>query len=128
MKTILIQPPRFCLQTGMPDGISNLKSLLGLILDSLTMEYVGIFYGHLVFFVAILYILWPSGIFYGYLTFFTRFGMLYREKAGHPFFSRPLGMYISFLFVFFKKLPPYIPRYVRIPRQDSISRTKHLPS
>jgi hypothetical protein len=128
MKTILIQPPRFCLQTGMPDGFSNLKSLLGLILDSLTMEYVGIFYGHLVFFVAILYILWPSGIFYGYLTFFTRFGMLYREKAGHPFFSRPLGISHFCSFSLKNYHPTYIPTYVRIPRQDSISRTKHLPS
>jgi hypothetical protein len=30
----------------------------------------GIFYGHLVYFMAIRYILWPFGIFYGHLVYF----------------------------------------------------------
>jgi hypothetical protein len=30
----------------------------------------GRFYGHLVYFTAICYILWPFGIFYGYLVYF----------------------------------------------------------
>jgi hypothetical protein len=49
------------------------------------MEDVGIFYGHLVYFTSIWYILWPSGICYGHLEYFSRFGMLYREKSGNPF-------------------------------------------
>jgi hypothetical protein len=48
------------------------------------MEDVGIFYGHMVYFIAIWYILWPLGIFYGYLVYFPRFGMLYHEKSGIP--------------------------------------------
>jgi hypothetical protein len=42
------------------------------------MENVGIFYGHFVYFMAILYILWLFGI------IFSRFGMLYQEKFGNP--------------------------------------------
>jgi hypothetical protein len=34
------------------------------------MEDVGKFYGHLVYFASIWYILWPFGIFYGYLVLF----------------------------------------------------------
>jgi hypothetical protein len=53
---------------------------------------VGIFYGRLVYFNAILYmyfvviwyILWLFGIFYGYLVHFSSFGMLYQEKSGNP--------------------------------------------
>jgi hypothetical protein len=35
------------------------------------MEDVGIFYGHLVYFTAIWYILRPFGVFYGYLGYFA---------------------------------------------------------
>jgi hypothetical protein len=35
------------------------------------------FYGKMVYFMAIRFILWPFGI-------FSRFGMLYREKSGNP--------------------------------------------
>jgi hypothetical protein len=35
------------------------------------MEDVGIFFGHLVYFVAIWYILWPIGIFCGHLVYFV---------------------------------------------------------
>jgi hypothetical protein len=48
------------------------------------MEDVGKLYGHLVYFTAIWYILWPLGTFHGYLIHFFRFGMLYQEKSGNP--------------------------------------------
>jgi hypothetical protein len=48
------------------------------------MEEVGVFYGHLVYFIIF-------GIFYGHLVYFVviwyiypRFGMLYHEKSGNP--------------------------------------------
>jgi hypothetical protein len=37
----------------------------------------GIFYGHLVNFMAIWYILWPFGIFYGHLVYLWPFGIFY---------------------------------------------------
>jgi hypothetical protein len=40
------------------------------------LRQLGIFYGHLVYFVAIWYILWPFGIFF-------RFGMSNQEKSGN---------------------------------------------
>jgi hypothetical protein len=43
----------------------------------------GIFYGQLVYFVAIWYILWPYRTSSGYLVYFIRFGMLYK-KSGNP--------------------------------------------
>jgi hypothetical protein len=47
---------------GLPDGLfTNQKSKFGQILDGLRMENAGIFYGHLVYFTAIWYILWPCG-------------------------------------------------------------------
>jgi hypothetical protein len=39
----------------------------------------GIFYCHLVYFVAIWYILWSFGV-----PIFSRFGMLRKEKSGNP--------------------------------------------
>jgi hypothetical protein len=39
-------------------------------LDGLSTEDFGIFYGHLAYFMAIWYILWPFGIFYGHLVYF----------------------------------------------------------
>jgi hypothetical protein len=45
----------------------------------------GLFYGHLVYFVAIPYILRLFG------TLFTRFGMLSQEKSGNPDFQKCLG-------------------------------------
>jgi hypothetical protein len=42
------------------------------------MEDVGLLYGYLVHFVAILYILWLFAI------FFSCFGMLYQDKSGNP--------------------------------------------
>jgi hypothetical protein len=58
---------------------------------------IGLFFGHLVYFVsiwsifwpfgiflAIWYILWEFSIFCGYLVYFSRFGTLYQEKSGNP--------------------------------------------
>jgi hypothetical protein len=54
------------------------------ILGGLAMEDVGIFYGHLVHFMVIWYILWTFGIFCGNLVYFPRFGILYQEKSVNP--------------------------------------------
>jgi hypothetical protein len=43
-----------------------------------------IFCGHLVYFVVIWYILWSLGIFCGHLVYFPRFGILYHEESGNP--------------------------------------------
>jgi hypothetical protein len=48
------------------------------------MEDVGIVYRHLVYFVAIRYILWRFGIFYGYLVYFSPFLYVAPEKYGNP--------------------------------------------
>jgi hypothetical protein len=48
------------------------------------MENVGIFYGHLECFPAILYILWPFGKVVVIWYIFPRFGILYQEKSGDP--------------------------------------------
>jgi hypothetical protein len=66
----------------LPDGIfSNQKSQLGLILDGLAMEDVGIFYGHyghLVYYVT----LWQ---FYGYLcSIFFPFWYVVSRKIWQP--------------------------------------------
>jgi hypothetical protein len=60
-------------------------------LDGLAMENIYIFYGHLVYFTAIWYILWAFGIFCGHLVNFrviwynfSSFGMLSQEKSGKP--------------------------------------------
>jgi hypothetical protein len=48
---------------GLPDGIfKNQKSQNGSILEGLAIDDVCIFYGHVFYFVAIWYILWPFGI------------------------------------------------------------------
>jgi hypothetical protein len=61
-------------KSEVPDGIfSNQKSQFGQILEGLAMEDVDIFYGHLVYFTAIWYILWSFGKFYGYLVYFSPF-------------------------------------------------------
>jgi hypothetical protein len=68
------------------------------------MENVGIFYGHMAYFMVIWHILWSYGIFSGLmkyfmdiwhilwtfgifsgpLVFFSSFGILYQEKSGNP--------------------------------------------
>jgi hypothetical protein len=45
---------------------------------------VGKFYGRLVYFSAILYILLPFHIFYGHFGIFYRLGILCQEKSGNP--------------------------------------------
>jgi hypothetical protein len=40
---------------------------------SLAMEDVGIFYNHLVYFMAVWYILWQFCLFYGYFVYFPPF-------------------------------------------------------
>jgi hypothetical protein len=47
----------------------------------------GLSLGHLVYFTAIWYILWPSGIFIVIWYIFSRFGMLFKEKSGNPGFG-----------------------------------------
>jgi hypothetical protein len=46
------------------------------------MKDVGKMYGLLVYFTAILYILWPFYIFYGHFVYFFRFGMLQYKRSG----------------------------------------------
>jgi hypothetical protein len=59
---------------------------------------LGIFCGHLAYFVVIWYILWSFVIFCSHLLYFvniwynvSRFGMLYQEKSGNPGDTRMLG-------------------------------------
>jgi hypothetical protein len=47
-------------------------------LDGLSLEDVGIFFGHLVYFTAAGYILQQFGIFYGRLVY------LHQDKSGNP--------------------------------------------
>jgi hypothetical protein len=62
------------------------------------MEDFGIFYGHLVYCMAIWFIEWPFGLFYGHLVFFTAiwyisllFGIFFLvpRKIWQPCSSRP---------------------------------------
>jgi hypothetical protein len=66
-------------KVGLPDGISAYqKSQFWYISEDLKIENVvriflllfGIFYGHVVYFVVIWYILWPCGIFCSHLVYF----------------------------------------------------------
>jgi hypothetical protein len=58
-------------QAGLPDGIfSKQKSQFGKIFYSLTLDDVGIFYRHSVYFTGNWYSLCPFGIFCGHLVFF----------------------------------------------------------
>jgi hypothetical protein len=51
---------------------------LCIFLERLGMKNIGLCCGHLAYFVAIWYIVWPFGIFCGH------FGMLYQEETGNP--------------------------------------------
>jgi hypothetical protein len=54
---------------GLPDGLfSNQKSEFGYNFEGLRMDYVGIFYSQLVYFVAIWYSLWLFGMFFPVLV------------------------------------------------------------
>jgi hypothetical protein len=48
------------------------------------MVNVGIFYGHLEYFMAIWYNLWPVGIVCGHLLFFPNLECLGKENSGNP--------------------------------------------
>jgi ABC-type spermidine/putrescine transport system permease subunit II len=50
------------------------------------MEDFGIFYGHLVYFTAIWYVLWPFRIVYGHLVYFSPFWYVCctKGKPGNP--------------------------------------------
>jgi hypothetical protein len=74
-------------RTRLPDGIfSNQKSQFGSILECLAMKDVGIIYCHLVYFMAIWYILWPFGIciFCSHFGIFSPFWFLAPKKSGNP--------------------------------------------
>jgi hypothetical protein len=69
----------------LPDGIfSNPKSQVGSILEGLAIEDAGVFYGLLVNFPAIWYILGHFCKFMVIWFIFPRFGILYHEKSGNP--------------------------------------------
>jgi hypothetical protein len=53
-------------------------------LEGLGLEKVDIFYGHLEYFSAIWYKLWPFGIICGSWVYFSRFGMFGPRKSGNP--------------------------------------------
>jgi hypothetical protein len=74
-------------QARLPDGLfSYQKSQLGYILEGLVMEYAGVFYDHLEYFTAILYILWPFGTACVHLVYFPRFGVFGPRKIWQPRF------------------------------------------
>jgi hypothetical protein len=52
------------------------------------MENAGIFYGHLEYFTAIWYILWPFGNVVVIWYMFPRFGILCQEKSGNTVLDR----------------------------------------
>jgi hypothetical protein len=55
----------------LPDGtLSNQKFQFGSILEGPAMEDVGITCGHLLFYMAICYFIWPFVILYGHLVYF----------------------------------------------------------
>jgi hypothetical protein len=76
---------RYVGRTGLPDGVfSNQKSQSGQLLEGLTMENVGIFYGHMEYFTAMCYIFWLFGNLVVIYYIFTRFGTVCQEISGNP--------------------------------------------
>jgi hypothetical protein len=63
---------------------SNQTSQFGQILKCLLMKDVGKFYGHLVYFTAILYILWTFGIFWVNFRIFIQFWYVVPRKIWQP--------------------------------------------
>jgi hypothetical protein len=53
-------------------------------LEAFAMEDVGVFYGHLVYFMAIWYIFWPFSIINGHLVYFLLFWYVLQRKSGNP--------------------------------------------
>jgi hypothetical protein len=62
----------------------NQKSQFGQILEGLAMEDVGVFYGHVVYFMCIWYILVSFGIFMVIWYIFPVLVCLDQEKSGNP--------------------------------------------
>jgi hypothetical protein len=56
-------------------------------MEGLATEAVGIFCGHLVNFLNIWYILWPSGIFFGHLVYVTPFWYVVPRKLWQPYYQ-----------------------------------------
>jgi hypothetical protein len=48
------------------------------------MENIGLFYGHMVYFIAIWYIFWPFAILYGYLVYISPFWYVVPQKIWQP--------------------------------------------
>jgi hypothetical protein len=51
------------------------------------MVNVGIYYGHLEYFMAIWYHLWPFGVLRGNLLYFSQFGMFGPRKIWQPWLA-----------------------------------------
>jgi hypothetical protein len=69
----------------LPDGLfSNQKSQFGKISEGISINNLGIFYDHFVYFTAIGNILWPVGTFCAHLVRFSGFGIMFQEKSGNP--------------------------------------------
>jgi hypothetical protein len=90
---------------GLPDGLfSNQKYQFGLILEGLRMEnvdiYIGIFYGHLGYFMTIWY------IYCSFSTFYSGFGIMYPEKSGNPGLKKEnyVGSNSNSIFKFLKSI------------------------
>jgi hypothetical protein len=69
----------------LPDGcFSNEKSQFGSILEGHAEEEIAVFYGHLVYFIAIRYILRPFGIVYCSLVYFLLFWYVVARQIWQP--------------------------------------------
>jgi hypothetical protein len=76
---------RFQSNKGLPDGIfSNQKSQFGFISECLVEKDFAKIYCHLVYYSAILNILWPFGIIYGYFGIFFPFWYVAPRKIWQP--------------------------------------------
>jgi hypothetical protein len=69
----------------LPDGVfSNQKSQFWENLDGLGMENVVIFNGHLEYFTAFWFNLWPFGIVCGHFVYYSPFWYVWTKKSGNP--------------------------------------------
>jgi hypothetical protein len=59
-------------------------------MESLALEDIGILYGHMVYFAAIWYILWPFGTFCGHLVFFIVVWCIF-YRFGNPGLNLDIG-------------------------------------
>jgi hypothetical protein len=138
------------LRPGLPDGLfSNQKSQFWSSLEGLTMENIGIFNDHLVYFTAIGNILWPFDIFCAHLVYFPGFGTYFvPRKIWQPCLRRANGnesksngtqtacTHIhTFLYIFLhtntrthKKINTYIHKYVGTDIKNTNVNTTYLHS